>query len=92
MRNIYRTDGSERGFLTAVFDAYPDKDAYLTSAPFFQAELFDGVRLVETDEETEASVEEKEELNRKLELQEEVVESEHAEEFEEKLSQSIYRK
>ena len=51
MRNIYRTDGSERGFLTAVFDAYPDKDAYLTSAPFFQAELFDGVRLVETDEE-----------------------------------------
>lgn len=50
MRNIYLTDGSERGFFTAVFDAYTDKDAYLTSSKAFQSGLFDTFIEVESEE------------------------------------------
>ncbi len=51
MRNIYRTDGSVEGFFTAVFDAYQDGNAYLTSSACFQQELFDNFLSVSTDEE-----------------------------------------
>ncbi len=51
MRNIYRTDGSVDGFFTAVFDAYKDENAYLTSSAYLQQGLFDTFRFVETDEE-----------------------------------------
>lgn len=51
MRNIYRTDGSVEGFFTAVFDAYQDGNAYLTSSSCFQQELFDNFLSVSPNEE-----------------------------------------
>ena len=41
MRNIYFTDGSPEGFFTAVFDAYTDKDAFLSSSPALQSAIGD---------------------------------------------------
>lgn len=41
MRNIYFTDGSPEAFFSAVFDAYADKDAFLTSSPVLQTALND---------------------------------------------------
>ena len=41
MRNIYFTDGSPEGFFTAVFDAYADKDAFVSSSKALQTALDD---------------------------------------------------
>ena len=41
MRNVYHTDGSTACFFTAVFDAYLDKLAYLSSSNELQLELGD---------------------------------------------------
>lgn len=55
-RTVYYTDGTKKGFLTAVFDAYKDETAYLTSSPRFQESLFDESVRVQTDEEKAARV------------------------------------
>ena len=41
MRTVYFTDGTAEGFFSAVFDAYGDKGALLTSSDAFQAALDD---------------------------------------------------
>lgn len=41
MRNVYITDGSPESFFTAVFDAYKDRDALLTSSKALQTRLDD---------------------------------------------------
>lgn len=51
MRNIYVTDGTVKGFFTAVFDAYLDENAYLTALPCFQQKIFDRFISVKSDEE-----------------------------------------
>lgn len=38
-KKVYFTDGTEQGFLTAVFDAYKDQNAYVTSEKNFQLSL-----------------------------------------------------
>jgi probable DNA metabolism protein len=48
-RTVYVTDGTREGFLTAVFDAYKDETAYLTSSCCFQQSLLDEIRRVQTD-------------------------------------------
>ena len=56
MRNIYFTDGSPEGFFTAVFDAYTDKDAFLSSSPALQSAIGDTFLLVSSCAEKSARV------------------------------------
>ncbi|MBE5752518.1 MAG: DNA metabolism protein [Clostridiales bacterium] len=49
MRRIYRIDKSLESFFTAVFYAYNDKNAYLTSAEIFQPELEDTIFRLESE-------------------------------------------
>ena len=51
MRRIYHTDGSPACFFTAVFDAYLDKTAYLSSLNGLQLELGDECQEVLPDQE-----------------------------------------
>ena len=51
MRRIYHTDGSTACFFTAVFDAYLDKTAYLSSENGLQLALGDTWQEVVTDKE-----------------------------------------
>jgi len=51
MRNIYQTNGSAEAFFTAVFDAYNDRFAYLTSSQALQTQLDDVfISVVPSDE------------------------------------------
>ncbi len=56
MRNIYYTDGSPEGFFTAVFDAYADEYAFLTSSRALQTALGDTFISVASSEEKAARV------------------------------------
>ena len=56
MRNYYLTDGTLENFYTAVFDAYKDGNACLSSAPSLQIGLGDGFFRVQTDESKAARV------------------------------------
>lgn len=47
---LYVTDGSAKAFFTAVFDAYNDGQAYITSDPNFQLKLDDEIINVTYDE------------------------------------------
>lgn len=56
MRNVYITDGSPEGFFTAVFDAYKDKNAFLTSSNALQTSLDDVFISVSPSDEKSARV------------------------------------
>lgn len=49
--NIYMTDGTVRGFYTAVFDAYPDKNSIITSVKNLQLTFDSNLIHIETDDE-----------------------------------------
>ncbi|MBQ8375337.1 MAG: TIGR03915 family putative DNA repair protein [Clostridia bacterium] len=55
-RNIYCLDGERQSFFAAVFDAYNDQNAYLSSSANLQAELGDICIRVEENEEKTARV------------------------------------
>ncbi len=50
MRTVYKIDNSRESFFTAVFYAYNDKSAYLTSAEIFQPQLEDTVLCLESED------------------------------------------
>ncbi len=56
MKTVYQTDGSPIGFYTAVFDAYKDQTAYLSSETERQTELGERIVWVRSDEEKAARV------------------------------------
>ncbi len=56
MKNFYFTDGSAENFYTAVFVAYKDENAYVTSSGAVQVGLGDGFFRVQTDEAKAARV------------------------------------
>ena len=58
-RTVYQTDGSKEGFLTAVFEAYNDTTAFVTSSTFFQQSFYDEVVRVQTDVEKARRVKKK---------------------------------
>lgn len=49
--NVYITDGTEQGFYTAVFDAYPDKNCIITSSKNLQLTFDSNIIHVKTDDE-----------------------------------------
>ena len=51
VKTVYFTDGTSDGFYTAVFDAYKDESAYLTSERFRQGSLCERVTCVLADTE-----------------------------------------
>lgn len=56
MRTVYQLDGTEACFLTAVFLAYRDETAYLSSLPYLQVCLGERLIVVAADEEKAARV------------------------------------
>lgn len=65
MRTVYFTDGTAEGFFSAVFDAYGDKGALLTSSDAFQAALDDSfVRVPPSPEKAARVVKKLEALDR----------------------------
>lgn len=56
MRTFYQTDGGIRSFYTAVFLAYKDPTAYISSAEIRQAEIGEKTLFVQTDEEKSTRV------------------------------------
>ena len=59
MAKIFHTDGSQSGFFTAVFDAYPLKNSHITSQKNFQCSILDEWVDVQTNEEKATRVSEK---------------------------------
>lgn len=55
----YQTDGTTEGFLTGVFDAYTDREAFLTSQRVVQPAFGDELVFVHTDSEKAQRVKEK---------------------------------
>ena len=56
MKRVYHTDGTPLGFFTAVFQAYKDETAYITSSNSYQTELGEIWLEVENDNELGARV------------------------------------
>ena len=56
MKTVYQTDGSPIGFYTAVFDAYKDQTAYLTSEKERQTELGERIVWVQSNDEKASRV------------------------------------
>lgn len=59
MRTVYQTDGTISAFYTAVFDAYKDETAYLTSSSALQSQIGEQMKIVATNEEKATRVQNK---------------------------------